>query len=115
MIVRWARRLLPALLWIAACGDDEFVGPYGLVGGPCGDAFDCAPGLDCERGGDFPQGTCTLPCRGHYDCPVGTACADVAGGVCLVACSTKFDCRVGYDCKAKRSRGGGGESLVCVK
>lgn len=107
--------LVLACMLAAACGDDEFVGPYGLVGGPCGSDFDCAPGIRCERGGEFPQGTCTLPCRGHYDCPIGTACVDVKGGVCLVACLRPFDCRPGYDCKAKDNRDGPGDAFVCIE
>lgn len=101
--------LLPAL----GCGDDDF-NPYAIVGGACRDAFDCAPGVDCERGGDFPDGTCTLPCRSHRDCPGGTACVDVRGGLCLIACTNDLHCRERYACRARDSRGERGESFVCI-
>src|SRR5262245_26017825 len=82
-----ARVATCGVLLCASCGDADY-GPYAIVGGACRDAFDCAPGAQCERGGDFPEGTCTLPCRDHLDCPRGTACVDVHGGMCLIACGS---------------------------
>ena len=96
------------------CGDDDFYGPYGIVGGACRGDLDCAPGVRCEHGGSFPDGTCALPCRDHLDCPAGTACVDVAGGVCLVACVSDFDCRVSYRCRSRDDRDDNGESRVCI-
>ena len=101
------------LLLSNACGDDDHA-PYEYVGHACRDDFDCAPGVDCETGGDFPDGTCTIPCRDHRDCPQGTACVDVHGGLCLVYCSSDLHCRNRYDCKARDDRDDSGESLVCI-
>ena len=101
------------LLFAVACGDDDFA-PYEYLGHACRDDFDCAPGVDCETGGDFPEGTGTLPCRGHFDGPRGTACVDVRGGLCLVYCSNELHCRDRYDCKERDDRDNGGESQVCI-
>jgi hypothetical protein len=97
-----------------ACGDDDF-GPYAIVGGACRSDIDCAPGASCQRGGDFPSGTCTLPCATHFDCTNGTACIDIQGGICLVACANDSYCRAGYKCKSKHDRDGNGDSPVCIK
>src|SRR5689334_16632876 len=96
------------------CGDDDY-GPYTVVGEACRADIDCAPGADCLRGGDFPEGTCSLPCNTHFDCTPGTACIDTQGGVCLVACGNDSYCRPGYKCKSKHDRDGVGDSLVCIK
>ena len=92
----------------AACGrNDEYV-----VGAACAANADCAE--RCERGEDFPRGTCTVECRSDRDCPQGTSCIDREGGMCLVSCIDPFDCREGYTCKARRNRGHRGDSLVCL-
>ena len=91
-------------------------GPYEVDGGACRTDLDCAPGAHCERAGPFPDGTCTLQCRDHFDCPRGTACVDVHGGVCLIACGGDLHCRDRYHCKARDDRGGDrGESMVCIR
>lgn len=97
-----------------SCGDDDFA-PYSIVGGACRFDGDCAPGARCERGGDFPDGTCTLPCNNHLDCVEGTACIDTQGGICLVSCAYDSYCRLEYKCKDKKDRDGRGSSLVCIK
>jgi hypothetical protein len=100
-----------------ACGDDDF-GPYGgypLVGGACRGDLECAPGVDCHRGGDFPGGTCAFSCDHHVECPRGSACVDVQGGICLAACTHDTYCRRDYKCKRKHDRDGSGDSLVCIK
>lgn len=99
------------------CGDDDYgpYGPYTIVGAECRADIDCEPGADCLRSGDFPGGTCSLPCNTHLDCTPGTACIDTQGGVCLVACANDSYCRPGYHCKNKRDRDGVGSSLVCIK
>jgi hypothetical protein len=98
----------------AGCGDDDYA-PYAIVGGACRGNIDCAPGADCQRGGDFPDGTCTLPCNSHLDCISGSACIDTQGGICLVACADNSYCRPGYKCKTKDDRDRRGKSLVCIK
>jgi len=98
----------------AACGDDDYA-PYAIVGAACRSDFDCAPGVSCETGGDFPDGTCALPCRGHFDCPGNTACIDVKGGVCLPRCNNTLQCRPRYECKDRKDRDGDGQSLICIK
>lgn len=112
----WALGLFLAcgLACASACGDDDF-GPYQTLGLSCRTALDCGPGVECERGGDFPDGTCTFSCRDHLDCAPGTACADVHGGLCLIACANDSYCRPGYKCKSKHDRDGNNESLVCIK
>jgi hypothetical protein len=106
-----------AVLVVAAtlgCGDDDH-GPYELIGSSCRTAADCHPGLDCRRGGDFPDGTCTLPCTSHLDCPRYSACVDTGGGLCLVSCADDSFCRDKYKCKDKNDEDGNGKSLVCIK
>jgi hypothetical protein len=112
----WCSALIGSLLLASAvgCGDDDY-GPYEIVGGQCRSNAECAPGADCQRGGDFPDGTCTLPCNSHIDCTAGTACIDTQGGICLVACANDSYCRAGYKCKTKHDRDGRGDSLVCIK
>jgi hypothetical protein len=107
-----------AALPLAACGDDDNfgVGPFSpLVGGPCTDDLDCVSGAFCLRGGDFPQGTCTVACRSHADCPLGAACIDEEHGVCLPECIAELDCRGGYDCKERDDRNDPGKSRVCIR
>ena len=99
---------------VLACGDDDG-DPYQVVGAACGSDLDCVPGAQCAKGGDFPDGTCTLPCVGHADCPPVSACVDRMGGVCLVSCSSEQYCREKYKCKDVRDRDGVGDSLVCIK
>ena len=105
---------LIAAVLLLACGDDD-AGPYEVVGSACGSDLDCAPGAECARGGDFPDGTCTLRCNSHADCPPVSACSDKTGGVCLVACSSDAYCREKYKCKDVKDRDGIGNSLVCIK
>lgn len=114
---------------ISACGDDEeyLVSVYGpLVGGPCSDMLDCHSGSLCagDKGDDtdsndgdddFPDGTCTVPCDDHGDCPGPSLCIDRLDGVCALACAHDSDCRGGYKCKDVDDRSGGGKSLVCIK
>jgi hypothetical protein len=112
--IRLAVVLTIGMLALGSCGDDDH-GPYTIVGGACLDDYDCLPGVECERGGSFPDGTCTLPCRTHRDCPNGTSCVNAAGGVCLVSCASDLHCRPRYSCKARDNRGDRGVSLVCIR
>ena len=117
--------LIPPLLAVlfmilsGACGDDDdeylvsTVGP--LVGGPCTDILDCVSGAFCAEGGDFPDGTCTVPCDDHNECPGPSLCVDREGGACLLACYRDADCRHGYKCKNVRDRARGSDSRVCLK
>ena len=102
-----------------ACDDEPrrgFVGVQGpTVGGPCINNLDCSSGSFCAEGGDYPEGTCTLPCDDHGDCPSGTACVDRLNGVCLLECNRDSDCRGGYSCKERKDEGDNGDSLVCIK
>ena len=104
------------LIWIlaitalAACSDD--VGTDGgFVGGACFDSRDCR--FECQRGGEFPEGMCTVACNFDEDCPGGTFCIDTEGGICMLGCDVPQDCRFGYTCRGRGNRGHGGESLVC--
>ena len=63
---------LTAALWIPGCGGDDVGFDGGTVGGACRDDFDCE--YRCVKGGAFPDGTCTVPCRYHEDCPGGASC-----------------------------------------
>jgi len=118
-------RSLPTLLAVLfvilapACDDDDeryYVSNFGpVVGGPCVDILDCASRSFCAEGGDFPEGTCTLRCDDHDECPGPSLCMDKEGGACLLACTRDSDCRGGYKCKDVGDRRGGGKSLVCIK
>ena len=105
-------------LWVgASCGHGGGCGGVGfdsdLVGGPCLDDRDC---MDrCLRGGDYPDGTCTVSCSDDVDCPDSTWCVDKAGGVCLLGCGRDDDCRPGYDCKDVKREHGGGDAAVCIR
>jgi hypothetical protein len=100
---------------LAGCSDDEDASSQStLVGGPCGSNEDCDVEAHCERGGDFPDGLCTLSCGYHEDCPLGSRCINDKGGICMVECSADADCRGGYKCKDADNREGG-KSLVCKK
>lgn len=126
-VMRAPHLLRAAVLLLAlcsGCGDDEgdfAVGLDGpLVGGPCYDELDCFSGGICPGGatlrdGDYPGGTCTVPCRGHEDCPPSTACIEDHGGICLLQCIDRLDCRGGYTCKERDDRGDPGKSRVCTK
>ena len=112
----------PAAAWLAAlslfvtsCDDDDHPNPYEFVGNACRDDRDCVLGARCERGGEFPDGSCTIVCRDHRDCPFGSACVDVKGGLCLPSCGSDAFCRPEYHCKVKDDRGDPGESRVCIK
>jgi hypothetical protein len=108
-------RLIPILMMTIAfaCGGGDSVGNKGrTVGGPCVDQRDCE--FRCQLGGDFPQGTCVVPCNTDDDCPSDTHCINTDGGICLLACSVPADCRGGYNCEGKENRGHGGDSLVCI-
>jgi hypothetical protein len=116
-IGRTSRSVVSLLLFVglavgSACGG-ESVGHEGdVVGGPCRDNADCAD--QCLRGDDFPDGTCSVPCRDDFDCPSGTACIDTEGGVCLLLCNFDSDCRRGYDCDDESRRGHPGDATVCI-
>ncbi len=106
------------LVLALGCGDDvPGVGNWGvLVGGPCSNATaHCADVSNCLTGGDFPEGTCSVPCHTDADCPTGTACTDKEGGHCLVACDLTSQCRDRYKCKGVKRRDKSGEVLVCIK
>jgi hypothetical protein len=104
-----------ALAGTAAC-DDNDNDPYASsIGLTCRGDLDCAPGVSCEHGKEFGDGTCTYPCRDHIDCPGGSACVDVQGGSCLVACVDVSWCTPGFHCKKRGDRIKPGESFVCVK
>src|SRR5690606_19167477 len=97
-----------------ACGDDDMY--YGdIVGAACRDDLDCAPGSHCERGGDFPDGTCTLVFRDHYDCPRAASCVDKKGGIRLPGCLINADCRPGYRCRGVDNENAPGSSRVCIR
>ena len=98
----------------AVCGNDDSVGGNSaFVGGSCHGDGDCDD--MCAMGGDFPGGTCTVPCHEDNDCPEGTACIDKQGGICLLACHQDGDCRHGYDCDSKDREGHSGELAVCIE
>lgn len=102
--------MLIACVGLLGCGDG--VGKDGdLVGGACDSADDCVE--RCERGPDFPGGTCTVSCLDDTDCPGGTLCVDEEGGICLLRCDLTSDCRLGYICDSQDRRGAAGEVLVC--
>jgi hypothetical protein len=102
-----------ALLTCFGCYGEDVVGNYGvLVGGECRDSRDCDD--VCLRGGDFPDGTCSVECRDDRDCPRGTACIDKQGGVCLLLCDRNADCRHRYQCDDQRRRGHSGHEYVCI-
>jgi hypothetical protein len=106
--------LLLGATFITGCGDDDYL-PYDVVGAACRDDFDCAPGVACEHGKEFGDGTCALACRGHLDCPPGAACIEAKGGVCLPTCGDDSWCRPGFHCKAKHDHERPGDSYVCAK
>ena len=111
-------RILMALLltvFSMSCGGDS-VGVTGeVVGGACVLHQDCAPGSTCLTGGDFPGGTCSVPCDSDLDCPVSSVCIKKDGGYCLLTCDSHLDCRAGYICDVRDREGGGGKALVCIK
>lgn len=96
-----------------ACGNDGVGNDGAYVGGSCQDDRDCDE--ECLRGGDFPDGTCSVSCKVDDDCPSGTYCIDKEGGQCLLSCDRPADCRGGYTCKGENNKGHSGESLVCIK
>ncbi len=102
---------IASLVLFMACGDDVGLGGD-LVGGACLDSRDCE-GF-CERGGDFPEGMCTIECRDSRDCPEDTWCIDKKGGICALACREHTDCRRGYRCKEESLRRDRGEEFVCL-
>jgi hypothetical protein len=108
--------LLTALL--GGCDDDDeyLVSVYGpLVGGPCTDDLDCHSGSFCADSSDFPEGTCTVPCDDHNECPGPSLCIARERGACLLACTRDSDCRGGYQCKDIDDQAGSGKSMVCIK
>lgn len=110
--MHWRIAFLLGFVGFLACHGGD-VGPDGgLVGGACRDGGDCAE--RCVRGGDFPDGTCTVDCRDDRDCPDGSWCIDVEGGVCLLGCAYDDDCRPPYECKDRNREGAGGREAVCI-
>lgn len=102
-----------SLFSAAACGSDGVGIDGALVGGSCDENSDCDE--ECLRGGDFPEGTCSVSCRDDSQCPDGSNCIDKEGGICLLTCERPSDCRGGYTCKGEENEGHGGDSLVCIK
>jgi hypothetical protein len=102
-----------AISLLSACGNDGVGNNGGYVGGSCQGDRDCDE--ECLRGGDFPDGTCSVSCNEDYDCPSDTYCVDKEGGHCLLSCDRPADCRGGYTCKGVNNKGHSGESLVCIK
>lgn len=84
------------------------------VGNSCRDDLDCAPGSECLRGGDFPDGMCSHDCNDDRDCPEYARCIDTQGGVCLLACDTDGDCPSRYECKSRDREGHGGRANICL-
>ncbi len=97
---------------LGGCGGDSVGNDGSTVGGPCTSSSQCDS--ECQLGGDFPQGVCTLRCNTDEDCPGGSFCIDKEDGICLLGCSIPSDCRGGYNCEGKTNKGHGGDSLVCV-
>ena len=96
--------------------DCEAVSKVGeVVGGPCERDEDCSGDSRCIQDGDFPDGTCSIDCTDHSECPDQTACVQEAGGVCLLRCNSDSDCREDYDCEDVDNVSGGGESEVCIE
>src|SRR5688572_5710294 len=96
-----------AVLAVGCGGDDDDVGWEGtLVGGACASSEECE--VQSERGDDYPDGTCTLPCNSDEDCRGGTSCIDREDGICLLACETPDDCPGRYECEGEENRGHGG-------
>ncbi len=91
----------------------EAVGVNGVeVGGSCNQNDDCTE--RCLKGPKFPGGTCSVSCDEDADCPTGSSCVEPEGGVCLMTCTLPDDCRSDYTCKGEKSKGRGGEALVCA-
>ena len=65
--------------------------------------------------GDFPDGTCSVPCSSDFGCPSGTKCIDKEGGVCLLLCQSVADCRGNYKCQPRDHFKIGGQSSVCIE
>ena len=111
-MVRWmAMGLLLIGLAGTGCGDGE--ADLAAVGAECGSDAHCARGSTCMRGGDYPDGMCTIRCSHSGQCPDYAVCADKDGGVCLVTCSVDNECPVGWECK-NRDLEGAGRALVCL-
>jgi hypothetical protein len=93
-----------------SCGGDKFT----EVGAECRGDSDCAADSFCLRGGDYPDGLCTVSCDHSGHCPSHTECIDREGGICMVTCSHNRDCPDRWKCDDKRRRGDPGEADVCV-
>jgi hypothetical protein len=110
--------LLLLVTSLGACDDDDDydVSVYGtVVGGPCIDDLDCKAGAFCADGADFPEGSCTVPCDDHDECPGPSLCVARERGACVLACTRDSDCRGGYKCKDVDDQSGNGKSQVCIK
>lgn len=118
------RRLIVPLLLLSVpllvdCGNDEddisAVGPGGtLVGGPCKGHDDCDE--RCVKGGEWPDGMCTVSCDRDADCPSATACIEDDGGICAITCTVDDHCRdfgSEWKCTDRKRRGHAGEVGVC--
>jgi hypothetical protein len=109
-LVAYACTFLTAAALGLACGGVGNGSP--LVGGSCDKDRDCE--YECSKGGDFPDGTCTIGCDEDRECPGGTYCVDKDGGVCLLACGVDEDCRQDYSCKDTKRQGEKGDAAVCI-
>lgn len=110
----WIAMAFGCSVALTGCGGGGVGNSGDVVGGPCSQDAQCAPGSRCVTGGDFPDGTCTVVCADDRDCPGGTACIDEEGGVCLLLCDFDTDCRHGYECDDQSRRGHSGSATVCI-
>ncbi|MFP4599543.1 MAG: hypothetical protein ACOC9W_01455 [Persicimonas sp.] len=103
--------LLLLSMTLVSCGDGGE--DSRLVGGQCHDNRDCAPEARCLRGGDYPDGFCSVDCAHSGHCPSETECIDNDGGVCLFTCRDDRDCPPRWECEREDLRGERGEAWVC--
>ena len=86
------------------------------LGAQCSTRDDCEE--RCERGGDYPDGICTVACERDRDCPSSARCVDKEGGICLFDCGSDPDCEflgAGWRCNGVDSfENTEEEVLVCI-